>query len=1611
MDEKEIDHNIVPAPERDPSAPTLSEDQAATEECKKRPSLGSRIFRALLLTVAGIFLFLLLLTGLLYIPGVQTYIVNTTLEKLEASLGMRVRIGGVRIGFPAKIRIQDVKGINAGGDTVAVVDELTADVSLIPIIQGKDLPVSGIALRGTVLDYAFPNDSLFIKGAVEEIAGDFFSYKITDQVMSLDDVSIKNGDVAVVALVDTVPKPDTGEKSRLVIYLNNARINNLKGSFSTSLDTLIVDAYIQKGEIRNGEINIWHNYYQADFLSLYGELYKVGPEIDFLPLPWRVEVEGDKPRYGGPHDIRGKINHLYYGLGDGWAVTEARFDVRKDSLRGVVKDLDIRLAESHISGEADLPFDEWVPAKKGEASFDLKGKLLMKELERFIGSTEAYPAVPLDLTLHGDGEIDGDLLVEGVVRNEDLIDLSLDGNITAIFDGDRRAIKGQYDLSTKEGTMAAVKHFLDVTSGKPGDYAWTLPGGMKLTGTGAYDSEGISADFVLDALRGRLSGKGAFGLKSKNYSAVLDFVNLDLQQFLPRDTIGIITGSLNAHGAGTDLYSAHTRSDFALTFDSLLYKDQTFKEVTLMGKLKEHHLVTTIDADHEALKLNTLVDAMLIKDDVDLNVNLKVDTIIPSVLGIKAGNLLGAKFELLSNLRTDFKERYNLMGKVENFYLDTDQKTINPTNTYIIADTDSQGISAEIKSGDLLLNLTAQNGLNDFTKRIGAVTKAVTTSLKDSLAEKIDMASWMPHYPTMELSFKMGRQNALRSYLDQYRIAAQAASLTLSSVTGEGLKGEGYVTMFQKDTLRIDGLDLVMNQDSGFFYAVATAHKERFRNQKPFDILVSLTSNVRRSEANINWLDEKGADFMRFGLGIWNRPGGDIKVDFTPEPIVVAYNPLRVEGDNYLILPKENRMHIQADMRLVSDIGGEIYLHDEPDEKGHLLKADITGLKLEGLEGIQILPQFAGSLSANAEWHQNERGSLYTIDGGVEDFFFENKEIGDLLVTGEARQWKNGTQASAFVTMDDIRVADARYFKRNDSDADPLLYLNLDRFPLEKANPFLPKDLFTLSGLVTGEIRNYDEQLFKDDLSQAQGSSFRGFVQFRDGDIYVPMLNETYGMDTKRIEISDGKVRLEDFGFTVNGQRLGAQGTVGLTGRFPLDLNLRGSNLTILDSSPTKESLFYGLVNANVNLNAIGPADALNLTGYVGLLGSTKVTYVTKNSQLENKNGFQGLVKFEDFSDTLFVARDVLPKDSLTLGGANLDFNIHIDPAAELIGILTADGANKVQIKGGGDLRFTMPPYGEMQLTGMYNIVGGNVNLKVEPLSKRFEIDDGSSLIWSGELLKPDINFSATSTVNTRVAPVGENARSVTFLVRIIAENTLDDLKIRFETEAPEDLAIRNQLLAMNEQEMTRQSVLLLTTGQFIGSGAGAFDIGRNSGNVLGNVLSSYLASQINSFAGDALDAQINFGINDATTVAGAGTNYSYSIAKSFLNDRINVVVGGKVMTGAAAYGMEQTFIDNMSLEYQLDEAGTHYLRLFHNKNFENLLDGEVIETGIGYVMKRRFSKLSELFDFRKLKADPIRLSPSREADKDSIPDSESPVPSLPATSRPISKDETEADK
>lgn len=1537
----------------------LPDNSAIVEEQKDEgPKKASPWWVNLLKWVCGVVLgivaLLLLLTMLLYVPAIQNWIVSSTQSEVAKVTGINLEIGNIHIGFPVKLKLENVRATDI--KTKALVGEinlLTADISVLPLLRGGNLPISKILLQKASVDLPLSNDSIHVTGYIGSLSLNKLDFDLKTLSMDGGDLLLHDADVRIDILLDTIPKPDTPDSTQMVITFNTAEVRNVSADLWLYPDTMQIAAYVSKGDIDNGEINLRDSYYQADRITMEVGMTALGEEMELLPMPWLGKVDGRKVRYGGADDTRGDIRSLFFSVGDGVVVGDASFKAEKDRDRLRVKDLDIRLAESMVKGYADLPFDEWIPDSIGHVDLRLFGELNPVEIKRFLGEMEGLPEDTYQLDIDAAGTIESDIKYGISLKRDNVVDLKLKGIANGALSSHRK-ITANYNILAGEELKPVIVHFLN--KGKPGTIpAWDIPGGLEMKGSASYSAREVRTDIqVLNTnYRGSIVGNAFYRPGSQEYHADIRIRDFDLQGFLPSDTIGATSATINLEGRGTDIFSRRTQAILYLEIDSMSYRQHDLRNIMLLSQLQNNQFFAALNSDNEALKMTAQTDVFLRRDSVAGSINILVDTIIPSSLGIDIPILKAGKMELRSNIFSDLKENHNFNGEIENFILTTDKGIIKPQNTYLSANTSSTQMNAKVSSGDLSLEFDAQNGLNDFTNRVSKVIEEVKKSISDSIGQ-MNMAPWIEYYPNMEVSFAMGRNNLLRVYLDEHRLGAISTNIDLKTVQGEGLSGLGVISYLQVDTFKVDNIDLVLRQDSAFFTAMATAHKEPFRNQKAFDIILSLSSNVKRSEAYLNWLDANQKEFLQMGMELFNQPSGDLTFGFTPDPIILAYNKFNVLEDDYITLPESDRSKIMANVMLSTDQGAKITINDIPDNRGHLIRANITDLPLSQLDGIEFIPNLSGLLNLTADWLQlPDEESKYFADLEVKDFLFNKRPIGTLQAKATVEKDKSGSNLVANILSNNQEVVWAKGFAPTSKEG-PRFEAKIKELPLNKANPFLPEKYAELNGLLFGELRNYDTS---QDIKVAATQKLNGQLTLQEATLYMPFANETYRMDNKPILVVENNVVMDKYDLIASNGRLTMDGNLSLANNMPINLRIVGKDVLLLNSKQTKETMLFGRINSDANLSLSGPLSAFTLTGNISLKGDTDVTYQSQDGDLKTRNGYQNLVEFTDFTDTLFVKKKNAV-DSLSLGGMDIRMAVHIDPSAQVNAIL--DSSNRASLKGGGDFTLSMPPYGAMTLNGTYNIREGDIQLSFPPLTRRFNIRPGSRVAWNGILMEPDIDVRATSMVRSSVTLPGELARQVEFLVSVIAENRLDDLKLRFETQAPQDATMRNTLSGLSQEEQNRQSIMLLTTGHYFGGGG----VSNGRGFDVNSTIASMFASQLNSLAGEALDAEINLGITDGTNAYGQGTNYSYSITKRFMNNRISVQMGGRMVTGAAAAGMQQSFIDNMSLDYQLDQAGTHYLRLFHNKNYENILDGEVIETGIGYAIRRKLNRLSELFKF-----------------------------------------------
>ena len=266
-----------------------------------------------------------------------------------------------------------------------------------------------------------------------------------------------------------------------------------------------------------------------------------------------------------------------------------------------------------------------------------------------------------------------------------------------------------------------------------------------------------------------------------------------------------------------------------------------------------------------------------------------------------------------------------------------------------------------------------------------------------------------------------------------------------------------------------------------------------------------------------------------------------------------------------------------------------------------------------------------------------------------------------------------------------------------------------------------------------------------------------------------------------------------------------------------------------------------------------------------------------------------------------------------------------------------------------------------MSMTGRYEMSGGGELSYTLPVvgNKRFSIDPTSTLPWTGPISNPYLNFSAVNKVKPTGASSSENSQRVNFNVSILIKDYVSKMNLSFDISAPENLSVQNSISTMTKEEQSKQAIALMATGMYLAGGSGAGNLDLNS------ALTSLLQSQINKATGKLLQGtDLNLGVDhyDGSSGEAARTDFTYSFSRRFYNDRIRIIVGGKVQSGAGVTNQWQTFLDNVSLQYQLDKSGEQYLSLYHKLVTDNVLEGEFSETGVGYVIRRKMSSLLDLF-------------------------------------------------
>ncbi len=310
------------------------------------------------------------------------------------------------------------------------------------------------------------------------------------------------------------------------------------------------------------------------------------------------------------------------------------------------------------------------------------------------------------------------------------------------------------------------------------------------------------------------------------------------------------------------------------------------------------------------------------------------------------------------------------------------------------------------------------------------------------------------------------------------------------------------------------------------------------------------------------------------------------------------------------------------------------------------------------------------------------------------------------------------------------------------------------------------------------------------------------------------------------------------------------------------------------------------------------------------------------------------------------LATDIRGSVTGPLDSILADVDITILPCTDIT--YPIDKKNLAQVKPHGTVNVRYgTAEGGLSLGGEVRVDDGFIRYspKAYPIMP-FHVDSGSHVAFNGPVGQTLLDISASQKVKADVESEGEETRRVDFTTGVRVNGVVDSIglhSIDFFLEAPNDETVTRELASVDEETREGLAATLLATGMYVGESNVA---AQRGGYALSSIVSSRLnAAMSNSKMGKVVDIDLS---SAQTEHAGGKTNdLNIAISKSFFKDRLRITLGS-TLTDNPEVNQTSGWLNALSAEYKLTKDGNVLLRIFEQRDYNNILEGELYKSGVG---------------------------------------------------------------
>ncbi|MGQ7947526.1 translocation/assembly module TamB domain-containing protein [Flavobacterium sp. WC2509] len=1150
--------------------------------------------------------------------------------------------------------------------------------------------------------------------------------------------------------------------------------------------------------------------------------------------------------------------------------------------------------------------------------------------------------------------------------------VSLSGKIIGLPDGQ----KAYYDLNIKKLSSTSKDVYSFVPAGTiPKNIQ--LPSQFNLNGKFKGSVQNFKTNLALNSSFGNAKIDALFDQRIKKrekYDATISLLDFNLGRLIKNDSIGKITLKAKVKGKGFDPKTAQAELEGIV--QKATFNKYTYSNLTLKGNIENGSFAVKSGMKDPNLNFNLTANGNTKDKYPSIQLKLNLDIADLEKLNLHAGpmKLRGNIDADIANSNPDF-----LNGKVflSNIQILQNAEPIVLDSVRIIAFADNKRNNIKVSSQFLKAEIDGKYKLT-----------TLSSAIKKSLSKYMDLQNPKVNGESDEqrLAFTLTVDNDPVLF----KIIPKLTGLEPIKITGKynnvtdslEIKGTIPRIVYANNTIA-DGKINIEAKENALEYQISVATIESGEIRIPF---TSLTGKVENNILSYALQVKDTKDKEQYAIA-----GEFLRQD--------AKNILKINADNFVLnydkwtIDPENAIEF-GDKRLyinkffLANAGNELKIQSQSNQDNAPIKIDFVNFKIETILNMvkkdKLLMQ--GLINGNAVIENAMTSPIFTSDIKIDDFAFRGDAVGDIAIKVDNKT-ANTLVANVVLSGEGNDVNLSGNYKISDGNLDFNAAIN--KLNIKSIQGFTMGNITEGTGFLSGNFKV---------TGNATSPKVAGELQFNETGFRIKRFNSYFKTDNEKITFSNDIITFDKFTFhDENDNELALNGTIQSSDfkKYNFGLTVVGKDFRAVHSKATDNDLFYGDLFLDTKLNINGTLENPIVGGNIKIKKDTKFTVVLPQSDPSIADR-EGIVEFVD-EDNLYLKQTVAMEKKLNqaeLIGMDVSVDISIDKEAELTLVIDKGNGDYLNLKGEAELTGGIDPSGKTTLTGKYEFSEGAYEMNFNAIRRKFDIQKGSYIIWNGEPTMATLNITAIYKVSTApidllgnqlgtVSPAVRNSykQKIPFQTLLKMKGELMKPEITFDIILPDgnydvsaDIVTASQTkleqLRQEPAELNKQVFALLLLNRFIGENPFASESGGTSAESLARQsVSKILSQQLNDIAGELITGvQLEFDLEsteDYTTGTMENrTDLNVGVSKKLLDDRLKVTVGSSFGVEGNTRANEQStnIAGDVSLDYQLTRDGRYMVRAYRKNEYQVAVEGQVVETGVAFVITMSYNKFRELF-------------------------------------------------